>query len=232
MITSALVAMLLIQQASSSVEAVYPDDPTTWTLEYPVRIQPYVADYYDCLRSGSYVIGGGASFAAQYRQDVPRCAKKRTQFEAEANAALAKTGEDAATPPTAVAGIFERAQRIHVARGQSLDLAVGTRLSSQPEYGTVRSRVAVSVTGEAPRCIARLQSLVDQRRVYMEAEELKAEAIYAKTDYTSQDQRDMGRYQNQLQRYNSLIQLEQRQCPEAGEQEITNFDRDSSNAQD
>ncbi|NNC60213.1 MAG: hypothetical protein HKO05_09505 [Erythrobacter sp.] len=232
MFISALVATLLMQQASGSVEAVYPDDPTTWTLEYPVRIQPYVADYYDCLRSGSYVIGDGATFAAQYRQDVPRCEKKRTRFEAEANAALAKTGEASATPPMAVAGIFERAQRIHVARGQSLDLAVGTRLSSQPEYDALRSRVAVSVAGDTPRCIARLQSLVDQRRVYMDAEELKVEAIYAKADYTKQDQQDVARYQNQLQRYNSLIQLEQRQCPEAGEQEIEHFDRDHSNAQD
>lgn len=230
--TAAMAIVLVAQQAGASILAVYPDDPTTWSLEYPTRIGPYVTDYYDCLRSGSYVIGSGETFETQYRQDIPRCAEKGTKLEAEANAALAEKGADA-TPPSEVALIFERARRIHIARGQSLDITIRSRLITEPAYGQVRDRIADGVTPAVDtQCIGRIDSLVAQRQAYMDAEELRVEALVAKDEYSTDDQREIGTYQNQLQRYNSLIMIEQRRCPAAGEQEIADFDNEPNDAQD
>lgn len=227
MIATALAFVMLAQQSGNSVLAVYPDDPTTWSLDYPVRIEPYVSEYYNCLRSGSYTIGDDTSFADQYRKDIPRCAKKAVSLEAEANAALAASGGTDATPPDEVAQIFERARRIHVARGGSLDLAVRTRLSTLPEYARVRETAADGIDDAS--CVARLETLVDQRTSYMEAEELRIEAMLAQEKYSADDQQALARYQAQLQRYNNLISVEQRGCSAARQQELEEFDNSQGN---
>lgn len=229
MIATAVAFVMVAQQAGNAVLAIYPEDPTSWTLDYPVRIEPYVSGYYDCLRSGSYTIGGDRTFAEQYGQDIPRCARKAVTLEAEANAALAASGGADATPPDEVAMIFERARRIHLARGGSLDLAVRTRLSTRPEYARVRELAADGVEDTA--CVDRLQTLVDQRASYMQAEELRIEALMAQKQYTPADQQALARYQGQLQRYNDLISIEQRSCIAAREQELAEFDKTQGNAE-
>lgn len=223
MIATALAFVLFAQQSGNSVLAVYPDDPTSWTLDYPVRIEPYVGEYYDCLRGGSYFIGDKATFESQYQKDIPRCAKKAVTLEAEANAALAASGGADATPPDEVAMVFERARRIHVARGGSLDLAIRTRLSTLPQYARVRETAADGLDDQG--CVARLNTLVDQRAAYMKAEELRIEALMAQEKYTSEDQQTLARYQAQLQRYNDLVAIEQRGCAAARQRELAEFDQ-------
>lgn len=214
MITTALAFVALAQQAGTSVVAVYPDDPTSWSLDYPVRIEPYVSEYYNCLRGGSYSIGDDVTFESQYRKDLPRCASAATRLEAEANKALRESGGADATPPAEVALVFERARRIHIARGQSLDLVVRTGLAKSAGY--------------APdaRCAADVQTLVDQRASYMDAEALRIEALTGQQRHTAEEQATLDRYRTQLQRYNELISLERGRCAAAGVQETgtTNAD--------
>jgi len=212
--TTALAIMALAQQAGGSIEAVYPDDPTTWTLEYPVRIQPQVSAYYNCLRSGSYVVGGDNTFEAQYREDLPRCAKKGMALQSEANTALARNDEAEATPPEEVEYIFDRARRIHIARGQSLDLAIQTRLNTDIVYNEVEALDDVSTEPAKARCVVHLENLINQRRVYVEAEALRIEAAEKQLSSAPQ-QRTVVRYQNQLRLYDGLISSAQNRCPQA-----------------
>ncbi|WP_284123942.1 hypothetical protein [Parerythrobacter aestuarii] len=200
MIATAMALFLVAQQANESVLAVYPDDPTSWTLDYPVRIEPQVSEYYNCLRGGSYTIGDDVSFETQYRNDIPRCAKRGDKLEAEANAVLARNDSSEATPPDEVAQIFERARRIHVARGQSLDLAVRTRLAS------------ATANVQDTACLAGVQTLIDQRASYMQAEQLRIEALVGKQRYTDEEQQVLARYRGQLAEYNTLISNQRDRC--------------------
>ena len=222
MIATALAFVVVAQQAGDTVLAIYPEDPTTWTLDYPVRIEPYVSEYYNCLRGGSYAIGNDISFGSQY-ENIPRCAKKAVALEAEANAALAASGGAEATPPSEVAYIFDRARRIHIARGKSLDLSVRTRLANSAGY---------SLDGS---CAAGVQTLIDQRASYMQAEELRIEALVGKSDQTPEEQAALARYRDQLNRYNELITLERSECAAANEREAQQKSLESAqqtNAQD
>lgn len=223
MIATALAFIVVAQQAGDTVLAIYPEDPTTWTLDYPVRIEPYVSEYYNCLRGGSYAIGNDVSFGSQYEKDIPRCAKKAQSLEAEANSVLAASGGADATPPSEVAYIFDRARRIHIARGKSLDLSVRTRLANSSGY---------SLDGS---CAAGVQTLIDQRASYMQAEELRIEALVGKSDQTPEEQAALARYRDQLNRYNELITLERSECAAANEREAQQKSLESAqqtNAQD
>ena len=226
MFLSSFAILAMAQQIGGTIEAIYPDDPTTWTLDYPVRIQPQVQDYYNCLRSGSYVIGGGKSFGEQHSADVPRCAKKKAALEAEANAALAKADEAGATPPEEVASIFDRARRIHIARGQSLDLANRTRFAPGVSTGDTNNA-----------CFASVQTLLDQRKSYIQAEDLRVEAIVGKQRYTEEEKAILDRYSAQLRRYDELIGTERERCmagaTTAGEDALAETqDTTNSNAED
>ena len=122
-------ALLLGQAATDRVTAVYPDEPVTWTLEYPNLIGIFVEDYYSCLRSGDYAIGVGTSFKAQYIGDIDRCSANGAELQRAANERLQARG-NSDTSEADVAQIFETVRQIHVARGASLDQAISTRLSA------------------------------------------------------------------------------------------------------
>lgn len=130
MIFTALVAPLLaLQGAGETVVAVKNDAPETWTVEYPRLIQPFVADYRRCLAINNRNLSGQADFEAQYRADLPRCAKVSETAQAEANRVLANRGETAGFSPEDVRETFDHIGRIHVARGGDLDSQFRQRLA-------------------------------------------------------------------------------------------------------
>lgn len=225
--TTAMALVTMLQLASDKTEAVYSPTPD-WSLEYPIRIEPYVQGYYECLKSGSYVIGDGRRFEEQYTDDIARCADKGMALEKEANSSLEgrKSGKD--TPPAEVAAIFEKVRMIHLARGRSLDSATRSSLTSKPEYQAVMQRAVARDGEEAARCVARLKSLVAERDSFMAEEEASIADLYANSEYSESDKQALRDYQGRLQRLNNLIMIEQRRCPQAGEQEIA----DANNAQD
>ncbi|ABC64645.1 hypothetical protein [Erythrobacter litoralis] len=225
-IASAVALLVALQQASDKVEAVYSDED--WTLDYPFVIEPYVGEYYDCLRAGSYTIGEGRTFAAQYREDdLPRCADKGVRLEAEANAVLAGRDSSDAMTPQDVAALFDQIRALHVARGASIDSATRARLVTEPEYRQVRRQAAVA-SEDTARCVARIDALSQERSAFMADNSDRIEAVHAQDSYSEDDQRELFAYQRQLQRFNSLIVIEQRRCAAAGQRELADFD----NAQD
>jgi len=202
---SAALFLVISQQSGAAVVAEYPDDPESWSLEYPSLITAQVEDYYNCLRSGQYVVGDGRGFEAQYREDIPRCEKQSAKLEAAATARLAekaRTGTD-------VAAIFEHARRIHVARGRSLDDTVRTRLAASTRYQQAEA-------AESDRqCIAKVQAIREARRVFAAANGARVEAVFGKSEYTDEDRRAMAEYQGQLARYSASIEAEVGRCPAA-----------------
>jgi lipid II:glycine glycyltransferase (peptidoglycan interpeptide bridge formation enzyme) len=64
-----------------------------------------------------------------------------------------------------------------------------------------------------------VQTLLDQRSSYMQAEALRVETLAGKSDQTAEDQQALARYRDQLNRYNELISLERGRCAAAGTQE-------------
>lgn len=206
---SAAALMLVAQQSGAAVLAEYPDDPESWTLEYPNAIGGFVEDYYNCLRSGEYVIGDGRGFEAQYREDIPRCGKLAAEMEASANARLAEKGAAAATTREDVAVIFETARRIHVARGRSLDETIRTRLAADLRYQQMRA----ADTDRA--CIARIEALRARRGAYSDEHRARVAAVHGKDEYTDGDRRAIAEYQGTLGQYTARIEAELRTCPAA-----------------
>lgn len=229
MIASAMVLLIALQQAGDRVEAVYSADK--WTLDYPVAIEPQVSEYYDCLRAGSYTIGAGRSFEVQYREDdLPRCSDKGVRLQAEANAVLARRSQSAAMSAEEVAVLFENIRALHLARGASIDEATRTRLVTEPEYRQVRLETTRGESGGVPaaRCVDRIHALTQERSAFMSDNADSIAALHAQDSYSDEDRRALLTYQGQLQRYNSLITIEQRGCAAARQRELADFD----NAQD
>lgn len=202
---AALLPLLLSQQAAQSVAAVYDAD---LVLEYPSLIEEEVQGYYGCLKSGAYVVGGGQGFAAQYRQDIPRCARQAAQAESAANALLAARGR-ADVPPADVAAIFETVRRIHVARGQGLD-----RLAAQVDTRAAAYRAETYAPGD-PNCLAAIQEQRAARDAYAAQYGPGVRAVYDKPDYTDDDRRIMASYERELGRMTAIIEGAQQRCPAA-----------------
>ena len=210
MILSSIAAVLLVaQQAEDRVHAVYPDDPETWTLEYPSLIGPFVEDYYSCLKGGSYHIGDGRGFAEQYRLDIPRCAKLAQRLERRANERIAERGRGRETPPEAVSAIFDQVRSIHLARGRDLDRTIATRLGSNAGYREARK------AGTPSECVARVNGLRAERQAYAEAEGPRIKAIYAQDEYSDEDRRAIFAFERELARRTGAIKLELGVCPAA-----------------
>lgn len=222
MIATALAFIVVAQQAGSTITAVYAEEPE-FSLVYPDAIAPQIEAYYNCLRSGSYVIGNDEAFEAQHRKDIPRCNAKAQKLEAEANASLKSGGLDEAIPPSEVAEFFETVRQTHISRGAGLDRRVTLTVANSAGY---------SLDGS---CAAGVQTLIDQRASYMQAEELRIEALVGKSDQTPEEQAALARYRDQLNRYNELITLERSECAAANDREAQQKSLESAqqtNAQD
>lgn len=206
---SAVALVLVAQQSGAAVVADYPDDPESWSLEYPNAIGGFVEDYYNCLRSGEYVIGDGRGFEAQYREDIPRCGTLAAEMEASANARLAAKDQADGATRAEVAAIFESARRIHVARGRSLDATIRTRLAADLQYQQMRA----ADTDRA--CIARIEALRAERGAYSDENRARVAAVHAKDAYTDDDRRAIAEYQGKLGQYTARIEAELRTCPAA-----------------
>ncbi len=208
MIIATTAAMLLFaQQASDAVVAEYPDQPETWTLEYPSLIGGFVEDYYSCLKGGSYEVGDGRGFAEQYRADIPRCARHAGELEQRANERLAERGRTEDATPAEVAHIFENVRRIHLARGADLDRMVGIGLANSR-----RSRAEAGTKLDAA-CVARVADLRERRQAYAESEGAKVEALYRQDEYSDQDRLAILTYTNELRRMTTFMQMEMSRCP-------------------
>ncbi len=128
MILATLVAPLLaLQTAGETPVAIKNDNPETWSVEYPLLIQPQVAAYRRCLAVTNRRIAGKADFEAQHAADVTRCAEERTQSVAAANAEM--VGAKTTLAPEEVEQLFTNIGRIHVARGRDLDQQFTSRLA-------------------------------------------------------------------------------------------------------
>lgn len=124
MILTSIAAILIAQQAGEKVTAIHPNKPETWTLEYPRRYAPFVADYYNCLRSQMLYAGEGRTFEAQHRANIPLCEPRESELLEEA-AELASGSQAQAE----VATLFDRIRQIHVARGKEVDRQFELRLA-------------------------------------------------------------------------------------------------------
>lgn len=132
MIGLVLASVLFAQETGAAIVAVKPEDPTTWSLEYPALIEPYIADYYNCLKSRELFVGDGITFEIQHRDAIPQCTKMEVRSFAAANAALAKRGRSGSATPQDVAGFFETIRKIHIARGKDLDVQLAMGLGGDP----------------------------------------------------------------------------------------------------
>lgn len=126
MLATLIAPLIALQATGEAPVAIKNDDPETWTVEYPLLIQPQVASYRRCLAVTDRRIAGKADFEAQHTGDVTRCIKARETAMAEANAAL--TGAKTTLSPEQVDQLFANIGRIHVARGRDLDLQFNDRM--------------------------------------------------------------------------------------------------------
>ena len=132
MISLVFATLMLGQQVGSTVTAIHPDKPTTWSLEYPYIIEPFIDDYYGCLKSRELFAGDNLTFEEQHRGAIPQCAKVESRAFKEANAALARRGDSAETTPEDVAGFFETIRLIHIARGKDIDAQLFMQINGDP----------------------------------------------------------------------------------------------------
>lgn len=207
-ITTLAFFTVVAQQADVRYDAQYPSE--NWELEYPAVIGEYIDGYYNCLKNGSYTIGGNSSFEEQYRLDIERCEKKGKTFEADANGRLSGGAHSADNSPIAVARIFETIRRIHVGRGASLDRATRSRIIASTAYAETRK-----VNGAPPTCVAYVNDLRDARLAYVRSEGAKAKAAYDKAEYLDEDRQLVMAYNAELLRMTDAISLELKACPEA-----------------
>ena len=208
MILAAAASLLLVtQQASDAVIAEYPDEPETWTLEYPSLIGAFVDDYYSCLKSGNYIVGDGRGFADQYRANIGRCVKQADKLEQDANQRLAERGSTDEASPEQVSEIFETVRRIHLARGNDLDRLITIGLSNSRQYREEQETTVDAV------CVARVTELRDRREAYAATEGPKLEHIHDKDEYSDEDRLALMNYSTELLRLTRMMQFEMRRCP-------------------
>lgn len=207
MTIAAAATLLIAQQGAEAVIADYPENPETWTLEYPSQVADHVEEYYNCLKGGSYTVGDGRGFAVQYRADVPRCAELGTSLEGQANERLAGKESAIRTTPQDVAKIFETVRRIHVARGADLDKMVGIGLANS------RQNRAAAQNAVNDECIARVVDLRQRRQTFAETEGSRIAVLHAKDAYTDEDRKIILTYTQQLLRLSDMLEFEISRCP-------------------
>jgi len=132
MLNLVFATLMLGQQAGATVTAIQPDKPTTWSLEYPYMIEPYIGDYYSCLKSRELFAGNDRSFEEQHRSAIPQCAKLEARVSKEANEVLNRRGRAEETTPEDVAGYFETIRQIHIARGRDIDAQLFMQINGDP----------------------------------------------------------------------------------------------------
>ncbi|MEO9461865.1 MAG: hypothetical protein ABJ242_03930 [Marinomonas sp.] len=131
------VAMLLAMQAASDlITAPKPEDPATWVLEYPAVIEPYIDDYYGCLRSRGHTSSAveDPMFEDQHRAHIPLCAKQLAKAQAASNDVLDGRKGYAEYTPERIAATFKTIEFIHVARGRDIDNRLRLHLDQYSTY--------------------------------------------------------------------------------------------------
>ena len=144
MITTILALAVSLQSASEVGTAVKNEAPQTWTVEYPRAISPYVAKYYDCLKSREVVMHGATDFETQHRLAVPKCATVRAVAAKDANALLARRAKPDEDGSYEVAVTLNTIEMIHIARGKDLDKQMALMAQGRP-YERKVEEVPVSV---------------------------------------------------------------------------------------
>ncbi len=227
MIGLALMMLAMPQTSGEGVAAVTPEQSKTWTLEYPYVIDPYVGEYYDCLKAGHYVIGDGRNFEEQHRGDIPRCETAATSMMAQAEVRLARSRANGFANNYDVGTIFNTVQQIHIERGRDLDGLAVTRMATNdpnqqvglvPTDGDSAGKTG-AISRKSAECIARLAVLRKNRRTFAEAEGPKIELVFAKNQRSDEEQQALDAYQRQLGQYNSRISFEMRRCPAESRQQ-------------
>jgi hypothetical protein len=123
-----IAALIALQGIGQTIVEIKNDNPETWTVEYPLLIQPQVADYRRCLVVTNRKISGKPDFEIQHTADLTRCAKRRDKAVAESNAAL--VGAKTTLSPAEVEALFDTIDRIHVARGRDQDNQFNMRIAA------------------------------------------------------------------------------------------------------
>ena len=131
MLSIALASFVIGLQSQAAI-AEYPEQPKTWTIEYPFVIDASVAGYYNCLQSEEVIAGEGYTFEGQHRKAVESCEKKGKQAQKDANAILAKSGRYPAMTPEKVTLVFETLRKIHIERGRDIDVQIAQDLAGNP----------------------------------------------------------------------------------------------------
>ncbi|MEL6239393.1 MAG: hypothetical protein AAFQ90_12495 [Pseudomonadota bacterium] len=104
------------------------DNPETWVLEYPQRLQPYVSDYRDCLNRANRTTTGEPDFEMWHRSDLSRCEKERAQAVAKSNEVSGRSEEGLSEAE--VEELFMKVESIHISRGRDLDDQLRERLAA------------------------------------------------------------------------------------------------------
>ncbi len=149
-LASAIALLPAMQAGSESATSIYAAEPTTWTLEYDILMEPFVDVYYNCLKSGMRTIVVDPRFEVQHRSDIPRCAEVEAEASAEANAIYAERAVPGEPTPVDVARLFEAIRTIHIARGRDLDDHIRLRAEARETYwaehrDTERRRVVTEI---------------------------------------------------------------------------------------
>lgn len=134
MIVTISLFMMTLQTANEAAVAVRPDEPLTWSLEYPLIISPNVDAYYNCLKSREVLMDDNTTFEEQHRIALASCEKVRVKSFEGASLAIAERGNPAKETPAELERVFETVGLIHVARGKDLDDQMKIGLASNP-YG-------------------------------------------------------------------------------------------------
>lgn len=132
MFSTLLASLLIAQQSAQAVVSEFPDQPKTWTIDYPFLIDDYVADYFNCLQSQEVFSGREHTFEGEHRKAVTTCAKRGERAEKQANALLAETGRHPDMTPEKVAEVFVTLRTIHIERGRDLDAQIAMGLGGNP----------------------------------------------------------------------------------------------------
>jgi hypothetical protein len=135
----AALSVLMAAQTAEAVIAVRADDPETWVLEYPFAVEPYVNDYYNCLKSRNHVIGNGMGFADQHQGDVPKCAEVRGEALELAREVLERRGPIEGFDADRMNAVFDTIEFVHIERGRDLDRQIALRLGQPPTHYADRS---------------------------------------------------------------------------------------------
>ena len=155
MIIGPSIAMVLsLQSVDQGVVAVRPEDPQTWTLEYPVIIRPLVREYYNCLQSGVKIIDGKSDFESQHRADIPRCAKRGEQLLADAKMIIARSKRPGQASDAELENVFETLRQIHIERGRDIDEQFAMRLKDSARYQDPQVGETASQNAETPTAVS------------------------------------------------------------------------------